>query len=177
MRGLSYHQKPRTLGAQDARMRSRWPDFKFAQLSDRMVRWDGPLRGAQKWYEMRVLWLIDGSFRPYVCLRDPLLRPREGGTFEQIPHLMFDAERPERSGLCLFDPEGNEWSNKMLIADTTVWWAAEWLFYYEMWHLDGVWRGTGIGDESIAEARAAALYRQTCALPQGAPEAAAVAEG
>jgi hypothetical protein len=177
MRGLSHHQKPRTLGAQIARMRNRWPDFRFAPLNDKLVRWDGPLRGAQKWYRVRVLWLIDGSFRPYVCLLDPTLRPRKGGTFEQIPHLMFDAECPESSGLCLFDPEGNEWSNKALIADSTIWWAAEWLFYYEMWHLDGVWRGNGVGYESIAEARTAALYRQTSALPAGASETAAVAEG
>lgn len=177
MRGLSYHQKPRSLGAQEARMQSRWPDFKFTRLNNNLVRWDGPLRGAQKWYQVGILWLVDGSYRPYVYLLDPPLRPREGGTFDQIPHLMFDDQHPERSGLCLFNPNSNEWSNRNLIADTTLWWAAEWLFYYEMWHLDGVWLGGGIGYESIAEARAAAVYRQASALTEGEAQAAPVAEG
>jgi hypothetical protein len=177
MRGLSYHQKPRTVGAQNDRMSGRWPDFKFRVLTKDLVRWDGPIRGAQKWYMVRVLWLVDGSYKPYVVLLDPPLRPREGGTFNQIPHLLFDRENPDRSGLCLFDPDGGEWSNRELIANTTIPWTAEWLLYYELWHLTGAWRGGGVGHESIAEARAASLYRQTGSLPEGETQAAAVAEG
>jgi hypothetical protein len=158
-------------------MQTRWPEFKFGRVTNDLVRWDGPLRGAQKWYRVGALWLVDGSYRPYVFLVDPRLRPREGETFEQIPHLLFDDNKPQYSGLCLFDPNGNEWSNKNLIADTTMWWAGEWLFYYEMWRLDGVWRGGGIGYDSIAEARAAAVYRQKGALAERETQAAPVAEG
>ena len=116
-------------------------------------------------------------FRPHVILLDPPLRPRKGGKFEEIPHLMFYSEHPELSALCLFDPEGREWSNKLLIADTTMRWAAEWLMYYELWHFDGVWRGGGVGPENIAEARAAAVYRETGQLATDAAPPAAVARG
>lgn len=161
MRALSYHRRPRTLGAQCARMVARWPEFEFEAFKGSLVCWTGPLRGLQKRYIVAVYWDHSSEEKPYVLLREPRLFPREGKTFEQIPHLMLNSERPELSGLCLFDPDGKEWSNRLLIADTTMRWAAEWLGYYELWHLDGVWRGTGIGPESVAEARAAAVYRAT----------------
>lgn len=161
MRGLAYHQRPRSLGAQKARMAAKWPRFAFEALEGSMVRWVGPLRGFQKEYVVAVHWDAQSPERPYVLLREPQLRPRGGGIFEEIPHLMFYSKHPELSGLCLFDPDGAEWTNKQLIADTTIVWAAEWLLYYELWHIDGVWRGGGVGPENIAEARAAAVYRET----------------
>lgn len=43
--------------------------------------------------------------------------------------------------LCLNLPE--EWFPEMLIAHTTVPWASEWLFYYEIWLATGDWLGGG----------------------------------
>lgn len=83
------------------------------------------------------------------------LAPRPGGRFEEIPHLIFDRKKPENSGLCLFDPEGNEWTEADLIADTTIHWTAEWLNYYELWHLTGEWLAPRVGYESIAQMDAA----------------------
>lgn len=152
-------------------MAARWPEFRFRQFDDSLVGWEGPLRGFQKQYRIEALWIPTSTAKPYVVLRDPSLRPREGKRFDEIPHTLFHAERPEFSGLCLFDPEGEEWSNKQLIADTTIAWSAEWLLYYELWHLEGVWRGGGVGPENAAEARAAALYQTSNKLadyPSGA---------
>lgn len=177
MRGLGYHQRPRKLGAQKAKMERDWPLLNFEQLEGSMVRWTGKIRGFQKWYLIAVYWDPEGPERPYVVLLDPPLRPCTGGKFGEIPHLMFHSEHPELSGLCLFHPEGREWSNKLLIADTTMRWVAEWLMYYELWHFDGVWRGGGVGPESIAEARAAAVYRETGQLVKDATPPAAVAGG
>jgi len=143
--------------------------------SEAMVSWRGLIRGAQKQYVIEVLWESTRSEKPYVVLRDPPLRPREGMSFEQIPHLIFNRDRPDLSGLCLFDPSGSQWSNKLLIADTTIPWAAEWLFYYELWHVDGKWLGGGVGPESIAEAWAAALYREAKELARDTPAAVALA--
>ena len=168
MRGLPYHQRPRSLGAQQGRMSGRWPQFTLEILKGSMVRWKGSIRGFQKWHRIAVYWDAERTEKPYVLLLDPALRPREGTTFDQIPHLLYYSEHPELSGLCLFDPNGGEWSNKLLIADTTIVWAAEWLLYYELWHLDGIWRGGGVGAESVAEARAAAIYREKGQLAQDA---------
>jgi len=153
---------------------ARWPEFQLKILGGSMVAWEGPLRPIQRPYAIRVIWDSATLSKPYVVLRNPPLRPREGKTFEEIPHLLFYSERPEFSGLCLFDPNGEEWSNKLLIADTTIPWAAEWLHYYELWHLEGVWRGGGVGPESVAEARAATIYRETDKLAIDPPGTAAM---
>lgn len=135
--------KPRSPGAQVTRMSARWPSLEMSLSRDgNVLLWTGPVRGFQQMYRVTVQW----SFRvtaaiPHVFILDPKLRPRTGGRSEDIPHLLFNSNAPEDSALCLFDPAAGEWKPSMLIADTTVPWATEWLHHYECWHLDGVWRG------------------------------------
>jgi hypothetical protein len=42
-----------------------------------------------------------------------------------------------------------------LKAGSLEWWAAEWLAYYELWHLTGEWLAPGVGYESVARMHAA----------------------
>jgi hypothetical protein len=64
---------------------------------------------------------------------DPeLIRPPES----DLPHVYED------DVLCLHLTD--EWTADMLIATTTVPWAAEWLLHYEIWlSTDGTWCGGG----------------------------------
>ncbi len=141
-------------------MNLRWPNFEIVQQSRDKIAWGGTLRGFQKVYKIGIYWSLDGACdRPYVWLVNPTLKPRDEGTFEDIPHLMFDNENPEHSGLCLFDPDGKEWTSNLLIADTTVPWTADWLRYYEFWHFDGIWRGGGVVPRTTAETRAQAIHK------------------
>lgn len=159
MKQLPYHNRPRSLAAQIARMK-RWPDFTIQRRLGSAIMWQGPLRGFQRFYTVGILWGVADLDRPYVYLIDPPLTPRPGAAYEDIPHLMLDRDDPSQSGLCLFDPDGAEWSDHMLIADTTIPWAAKWLYYYELWHYDGVWRGGGVGPESVGEARRKAIHAE-----------------
>lgn len=176
MKGLPFHNRPRSIGAQIDRMR-KWPGFRLVQRWDTGAVWVGELRPFQRAYMIKVRWDPTETDRPYVSLLDPPLSPRDGGAFEEIPHLMFDGEEPVRSGLCLFDPEGAEWADNMLIADTTIPWTAKWLYYYELWHYDGVWRGGGVGSESIAQARAEAFHGEAAEHAPDAQGEVAVAVG
>lgn len=133
------------------RMQTDWPGFILAPTVNSIYQWRGRLAGFQREYTIGILWDSASSDLPYVYLLDPPLSPRAGGTFEEIPHLIFDRDNPELSGLCLFDPEGREWSPRRMIAETTLPWAAEWLYFYEFWRVDGVWRGGGVGPESVAK--------------------------
>lgn len=135
--------KPRSWGAQVDRMRGRWPEMRRVDVvADNTVAWIGPLRGFQMSYRVQVQWnWIASPSRPLVFVLEPTLRPRLGERFIDIPHLIVDRKTPERSALCLFDPAAGEWDDTMWIADTTVPWASEWLHHYELWHVDGVWRG------------------------------------
>ena len=115
----------------------------------------GRSRPKARVYAVSILWKPGAMSLPYVMVNDPALEPRPDGTFAEIPHLIFYAEKPEQSGLCLFDPAGEEWSPADLIAETTIYWAAEWLAYYELWHLTGEWLAPGVGYESVARMHAA----------------------
>lgn len=152
-------RKPKSLGAQIARMRVRWPAFEVVHHDAKLVCWVGPLRPIQRTYLVKVCWGDVGLPGPYVWLVDPPLTPRDGESFENIPHLWFDPDKPAKSGLCLFDPAKGEWASNMAIADTTLPWASDWLRHYELWHFDGVWRGAGVGPSTVAEARDSALHR------------------
>ena len=145
----------RSSDAQMAAMRRVWPDFTGKKLSDGTLWWQGPLRPTARLYIVSLFWKPGAMSLPYVMVTDPPLAPRPGGTFVEIPHLIFHAEEPVRSGLCLFDPEGREWSPADLIAETTVYGTAEWLAYYEIWHMTGEWLAPGVGYESVAQMHAA----------------------
>jgi hypothetical protein len=131
-------------------MEAKWPDFAFEKRGSGALVWRGPLRPKMRTYNVQVYWHAPNFALPYVCVIDPKLKPRPGVGFDAIPHLLFDAADPEWSGLCLFDPAGKEWDPSKLIADTTIYWAAEWLLYYELWHLTGKWLGPSVGPESVA---------------------------
>ena len=140
----------RSPDAQLRAMATQWPDFEGRKLEDGTLTWRGPLRPKAQFYEIGLFWKPGAMSLPYVMVFEPSLQPRPGGTFAEIPHLIFDANDPTHSGLCLFDPKGGEWSAARLIAETTIDWTAEWLAYYELWHLTGEWLALGVGYESVA---------------------------
>lgn len=43
--------------------------------------------------------------------------------------------------LCLFYPKDRSWGPRLLLADTIIPWAAEWLMFYELWQDTGVFLG------------------------------------
>jgi hypothetical protein len=45
--------------------------------------------------------------------------------------------------LCLFSLSKREWTPDDLIAHTTVFWAWEWLLFYEGWLVTKKWKGGG----------------------------------
>lgn len=135
--------KPRSPQSQIGRTAMRWPELVPQIVGvDNALAWIGPLRGFQMSYQVQVQWdWKKPRSLPYVFVLDPPLRARAGGRFVDIPHLIYDGNVPEHSALCLFDPEKVEWNDTMWISDTTIPWASEWLHHYELWHVDGVWRG------------------------------------
>jgi hypothetical protein len=71
---------------------------------------------------------------PRVHVVHPTLAVREG---EKLPHVY------EGNRLCLYLPRAAEWSKALLLAETIVPWASEWLLHYEVWLATGVWAGGG----------------------------------
>lgn len=141
--------------AQAAAMQQLWPGFVGQKFGDGTLAWVGLLQPQAQVYLVEVFWNPHVLDRPYVIVAEPAIEPRQGLDYADIPHLMFNDAEPTRSGLCLFDPDGREWTPADLIAETTIPWTSEWLNYYELWHLTGEWLARGVGYESVAEMRAA----------------------
>ena len=60
---------------------------------------------------------------------------------KRLPHVyMHDGSS---SRLCLYMPGSGEWSSETFLAETFVGWTIEWLRYFELWLIDGEWRGGG----------------------------------
>lgn len=89
----------------------------------------------------RLKMVYDEPFIPqvYVVSPKPLVLAKGA---DKLPHT-YDTKRQR---LCLFKPHCGEWNSSMLIADTIVHWAIEWLYYYENWVYTGKWLGGGHGN-------------------------------
>lgn len=57
----------------------------------------------------------------------------------KLPHVYSSKEQR----LCLYSPSKGEWTKEKLIASTIIPWISKWLFFYEIWLIDGEWLGGG----------------------------------
>lgn len=149
----SGHWRPgpaRTLARmQSEAMRRHFPGLKLILDLPWISIWEGELRPVSETYRVRVLHqrgfddgLIVFTARwPTVRVISPALSRRSGALDQPVPHLYGPHDHPLGPELCLFYPTDREWTEHMLIAESIVPWAVEWLFYYEMWHVTGKWGG------------------------------------
>ena len=126
------------LGEQLAYLRLWWPEFRSRVRNGALVS-VGKLcpSNLSTTYTVRVSQ--QGGASPEVRVLDPKLRCREDQ--EKIPH-MYGQER-----LCLYLPGSGQWKPEDPIAVTIIPWASLWLYFYELWHATGKWRGGGVHPE------------------------------
>ena len=142
----------KSLPAQIVAMRHTWPGFEpVAGFAPASVVWFGDLTGVERRFHLSVEYGLplkghDEPFRrmPVVRVIRPRLVPNVDAADEApLPHVYFDPQDLPASPLCLFDPRGREWHPGLLIAATTIKWAEEWLWHYEIWEATGRWHGGG----------------------------------
>ena len=133
-------------------MRDLAPYMKLVVDADWLVAWSGPLQPLQRTYTVAISYIarrrigeieMVDAYIPVVRLVEPALQWRHPKTGEDVPHVYWGWDRPERSVLCIYDPAGDEWSSADAIAETIVPWACDWLICYEAWLVDGIWTGGG----------------------------------
>jgi hypothetical protein len=81
----------------------------------------------------------------HVEVLSPILRPRRGTAYPEIPHIFPNPIDRKFPRLCLHMP--HEWNPAMSIADTIVPWTVEWLAAYEGWRAIGIWSAGGHNSE------------------------------
>lgn len=129
-------------------MTEHFPGFRAVLDLPWVTIWEGELTPISAPYKVRMVdhrGMDDGNINfgslwPSVRVQSPLAR-RDEAPHEPVPHLYGSHDDPRGAELCLFLPRSREWNEYMLLADSIVRWTAEWLFYYEMWHVTGAWGG------------------------------------
>jgi hypothetical protein len=112
-------------------LHARFPAAKV-RLSPRLLdcRCEIQPTAASRTYTVRITYT--GRRYPIVRVIEPNLESRPDVS---LPHVFEDGS------LCLHLEE--DWDPGMLIADTIVPWASEWLIHYEIWRFTGEWYGGG----------------------------------
>jgi len=132
-------------------MAERWPEFKVTERSELGVTWNGILAPDKRSHKVRIGHRIPHALanvnlhdsQPRVQIISPLLERHPDYHEGPIPHVYINDKNPELPYLCLFSPTSREWSLDDLIADTIVFWTAEWLYFYEGWLATKRWHGGG----------------------------------
>lgn len=134
-----------TLDQQIAAMQAAYPLMRLTAVGRWGCIWVGPLRGFDRPYQVRITHVdmptlggCDLTWRgmlPRAQVLAPDLLAECGGW---PPHLYGAHPHPD---LCLFDPDTGEWRPDMLLAESYVPWAAQWLAFYELWRVTGQWTG------------------------------------
>lgn len=131
------------LPIQAAALHQFYPDS-HVELSPRGLFWQGIIRPSEIGRVYMVsLAATDEWSMPNVKVIDPVLQPDRNGL---LPHVWNDGS------LCLSRP--GERRHRSLFTDTTIPWASEWLFFYEIWRATMIWMGdneaeTQVGTTSV----------------------------
>jgi len=140
-----------SIDQQIASMAVAWPCLRLAGRDGSIATWQGKLRPLFRTFTVRITYrapfaielLEPRRIQPRVRVVDPPLRPRRNDPEGQLPHVYYVGDGPLDVVLCMFDPQTNEWSPEMPLAETTVPWTIDWLASYEGWRATGEWTGGG----------------------------------
>lgn len=140
-----------TIDDQIAAMAENWPQLKLADRKGTSALWRGPLRPLLQTFQIEIAFrtpavierLDNRRMQPKVKVLSPSLRTRRGDREGSLPHVYYVGPGPLDTVLCMFDPDSDEWSPFMSLAEKTVPWTIDWLTAYEGWRTTGEWTGTG----------------------------------
>jgi hypothetical protein len=140
-----------TVADQHAAIKGDFKDFRLVADGGWVGVWEGEVKPIGRTYRIRIVYfrrtLFDGFTleNPYVSVYviDPVIGKETVENERLLPHIYWNEHRPEYPRLCLYDPQQLTWTPELLIAETIIPWASEWLFFYEFWQITGEFKGPG----------------------------------
>jgi hypothetical protein len=132
-------------------MAFQWPGFKLIENIDRSATWEGVLAPDKREHLVRVRYRVPiilenislKDAQPRVQIIEPKLERHPDYEQGPLPHVYRSDLDRSLPYLCLFSPSLREWGVTDLIAETTIFWTNEWLYFYEGWLVTKKWRGGG----------------------------------
>lgn len=127
-------------------MRAVWPRFRLIAVGNWGACWEGPVVSWEKEYTIRIWYVPWGeiggclvpTWQPDVYVVGENLRYFHWESGQLLPH--FNMRRGTPS-ICCFDIKRGDWDPSRAIADTIVFYASNWLRFYELWRVTGEWAG------------------------------------
>jgi hypothetical protein len=133
---MSYNQKIHSLniGIQKSLLLNEYSQFHVKTTSPKTLKCVGSLQPTSRstTYNFEMRYKI--GYRPKIVIEKPELVKNFKG--ERIPHT-FSWNEP-----CLYYK--NDFNSSKPIAKTIIPWLSLWLYFYEDWHITGIWNGGGI---------------------------------
>lgn len=131
--------------------------LQFLRASYKSYRWCTRPSGFSWWFKTSPTPISDeyilkvkydqGKYPEVYIVYPKPLQMAEGA--QKLPHT-YDTKSQH---ICLFMAKNHEWNESMLISDTIIHWALEWLYYYEHWAFTGKWLGGGHGNWDVEPAK------------------------
>lgn len=118
-------------------IRLKYPESS-ACIKQGVLRWSGYLKPTPLSRVYHVLVNYKMKERPVVTLIGDNI---QGLDRQDFPHHFYKDCTQKRVDLCLH--LAYEFNSGMLISDTIIPWAVEWLYFYEIWLATGTWCGGG----------------------------------
>ena len=115
----------------------RYPESKV-HIKNGVLHWSGYLRPTALSRTYHVVVDYKAKKRPVVRLLGDNIKGLDKSNF---PHKFNIDHVKKHVDLCLH--LAHEFNSSMLIADTIIPWAVEWLYFYEIWLTTNVWCGGG----------------------------------
>jgi len=131
----NFTTRDKTIAEQISVMRSRYPRFKTDFTSHSSMKVSGVLQPTSRSATYQFVLKYNLTNGPKTKIVSPALLKNDKG--EDPPHL-YPSEN-----LCLYHPFYREFSRTDFLSETIIPWTSLWLYFYEVWHLTGDWRGGG----------------------------------
>lgn len=134
---LNKYRRKINLALQCYYLKKSFPDT-TTELKNNTLIWYGEIKPTPLSRTYNIKLEYKKGFKPRVYLYGEHIIGIEKKNF---PHHYEIKDNGKQVELCLYIPF--EFNDSMIIADTIILWAQEWLFYYEIWILTNEWHGGG----------------------------------
>lgn len=131
--------KPISITVQALNIEMMYPETKVSNRLDSELTWIHKISPSPmgETYKIKLVYHLTETPKLYVLGPKPL--PLAKGK-TKLEHC-YDQKQQR---LCLYYPKHYEWHNTMLLTQTIIPWAYDWLYHYEIWLGTGEWTGGGI---------------------------------
>lgn len=136
---MAQKNNPIPIAMQASSIKRMFPNSTVTSFHGQKITWTHTITPSPLGAEYEIKLVFEMHKYPQVFVLNPKPLALAKGE-KRLPHC-YDQIKQR---LCLFYPGSSEWSKYMLLTDTVIPWAYEWLYHYEIWLGTGEWKGGGI---------------------------------